>query len=37
MGTELESRPEVEMDEVITALEDSDTDYMTDMADTVER
>ena len=37
----LDSRPEVdtdlEMDEVTTQLEDSDTDYMTDAADTIER
>ena len=37
----LNSRPEVdtdlEIDEVTTELEDSDTDYMTDKADTIER
>ena len=41
VGTELDSRPEVdtdlEMDEITTELEDSDTDYMTDVADTIER
>ena len=37
----LNSRPEVdtdlEMDEVTTQLEESDTDYMTDTADTIEK